>query len=162
MHLESARVNRVMALSIQLDQPPPEDLLGKAILELVESIPQGEVLYFHGIGEPVSDAYTQLPNLEMLYLEKMSLPTVFPGLNPNEDEGTLLSLQTLAFESITVSNNDWSPLTTFLTRRVFSGKRLDTLMLSFMSTDDHKQQRERGEIGSLHGTRFVQTLPNLP
>ena len=130
MHLESEHTGKIVALSIQLDQSLPKDLLGKAALELIASIPRENFLHFHGINEPVgmADVYTRLPNLKTLYLERISLTAVFPG--PDSNEGIPPSLQTLAFQGLMVHGNDWSLLTTFLARRASSGKRLNVLRLS--------------------------------
>ena len=132
-HPESVRMGKVVSLFIQLDQSPPKDLLGKAALDLTAYVPQEEILYFEGINEPVGmgDIYIRLPNLRTLCLDRICLPAVFPGPNLSGNESMPHSLQTLALQYTTAEGDDWSPLTTFLSRRASSGNRLNTLKVSY-------------------------------
>ena len=98
-------------------------------LDLVAHTPRDEVVSFYSWGEPAAmeDISTQFPNLRALHSCSMPLPVVFPELCLDGNERIPPSLQHVFLEGIVVDGGDWSPLTTFLTRRVSSGNRLDSL-----------------------------------
>jgi hypothetical protein len=125
-------MEKVVALTIQLDQFLPENLLVKAALDLLAYVPREDIIYFWGIDEWASmcDAYTRLPNLTTLHLTDMHLPAMFPAPNSIGDGGIPLSLQTLDLRDMTVDDDDWDLLTTFLSYRASSGKPLNTLKVT--------------------------------
>ena len=157
IHLGSVQMDKVMALIIPLDQLPPTDPPGKVLLDLLAYIPQEDIVHFWGNSElvDIGGIYTQLPNLNKLHLNKIHLPAIFPGPNPSGNEGISLSLQTLVLRHLTVDDNDWSPLTTFLAYRTSSGKPLNTLVVSY---SDHMCSKVVGRIEGMVQEFSVQEM----
>ena len=76
-----------------------------------------------------SDIYPQLSNLKTLFFVSISLSHVFPGPDTIENSIIPASLQNLALGWVTVDNDDWSVLSTFLAHRASAGNPLSTLKI---------------------------------
>ena len=120
-----------VAVTLDLDDALPSSVEENAILDLVACVPQEEIVYFQQSYNLVAmeNIYNRFPNLRTLSFEKMPLSSVFPGPNQGVDEGILPSLQSVFSKNLTLDNGDWSPLTTFLSRRASSGNRLNALKI---------------------------------
>ena len=127
-----ARVDAFMAITMHLSQErPPSDLLESAILDLIAHTPREEIVYFRTYDEPVAmeKISTQLPYLKGLHFERTHLPAAFPKSNLDREGEIFPSLQYILLDSVFVDDGDWSPLKTFLDRRMSSGNQLHTLVL---------------------------------
>lgn len=120
-----------VAVTLDLDDALPSSAEENAILDLIACAPQEEVVYFRKSCNLVAmeKIYNRFPNLRTLSFETIPLSAVFPGPNQGVDEGILLSLQSVLLENLALDNGDWSPLTTFLSRRASSGNRLNALKI---------------------------------
>ena len=119
-----------IAMEPEPDQPP-QGPLERGVLDLISYTPRDEVVFLHSWGEPAvtEEMFTQFPNLRSLHAGSVPLPAVFPRSNLDGNGGVPTSLQHLRLEKPIMDGGDWSPLTTFLARRVSSGNRLDSLTL---------------------------------
>ena len=101
----------------------------RAALDLITYAPLEEAIYFHTYGIPIAaeGIHTRFPNLRELSLEAILMRTAFPDPNLIVGGEVLPSLEHLKLERVVLDGGDWSPLVTFLARRVSSGNRLDTL-----------------------------------
>ena len=119
----------LMTIMVFLSQSPPDNLLQKAILDLVAGTPRGEIISFRAGGNTVvmEDLYAHLPNLRTLYLTKVALSTALPKA---ADEDILPSLQHVFFSGLVVEHSDWGPLTEFVSRRASSGNKLASLTIA--------------------------------
>ena len=129
------RIGTFATITVVLpDGTPRGDVLERAALDLITYTPQVEAVYIQArrIHSPVTmeDTYAQFPNLRALSFDMVSLPAVFPKSTLLGDGKTLPSLVHVSLEHLAVDDGDWSPLVTFLTRRVSSGSRLDTLEIA--------------------------------
>ena len=108
------------------------DLGERAILDLMAHVPGEEIVHFETFSDQVTmgDVYPLFPNLKALSFDCAPLQTIFPEPDLGRDKETFLSLQQLSLRGLVVDRGDWSPLITFLARRVSSGNRLDTLEIS--------------------------------
>jgi hypothetical protein len=150
-HSEAAQMDSVVELSVRrLGRRPSKDSLGKMAMDLIAFVPPEDIVDFWGNNEPVDmgDIYTRLPNLKTLHLDMVHLPAVFPGQNFDEQGGIPSSVHTLTLERLTVGNNDWSSLTTFLARRASSGERLD--MLKIVGSNHMCQEVRESIEGMVH------------
>jgi len=117
-----------ISITVTTGRATPDDLPGKIILGLIAHIPQEEIVYLRTHGNPTSldNIYSQLPNLRTLHSAKIPLSAVFQ--KPKADGGDRVPyLQHVFFDRVVADGGDWTPLTTFLSRRAFSGKWLDSL-----------------------------------
>ena len=109
---------------------PPMPLQEKVVLDLMAHVPREEVAHFHAYyGKPIvmSDIFPQLPNLRALALSWASLSDIFPG--SVESSVIPVSLESLTLERLTVDDDDWSPLLTFLAHRASVGNPLHMLKI---------------------------------
>ena len=131
--LESARMASFVSITVWIDQAP-RDVLEKQTLNLIAHTPREEIVYFRTCGslEAVKDLRVQMPNLKTLDLLRMPLSAVFISLALDQDESHgherfPPSLQHLFLERLHLNTYGWLPLITFLSRRLSSGNRLDSL-----------------------------------
>ncbi|KAF9653325.1 hypothetical protein BDM02DRAFT_3182863 [Thelephora ganbajun] len=126
------QMNKFVVIRIELNQMLPKDLLEEATLDLITHVPREEIVYFRAYGEPVAmeDMSVQLPYLRALHLVGTSLSAAFPKPTPDNDGKIFPSLQHITLDQVAVRRADWSPLTTFLTRRASSGSQIDTLEIT--------------------------------
>jgi len=99
------------------------------VLDLVACTPREEIIYFKASSPVVTeDTCARFSNLKALSYDSVPLSAAFP--NPNlAREGKLFpSLEHVSLERM--DDEDWGPFMTFLTGRVSSGNRLDTLVIS--------------------------------
>jgi len=122
-----------MRITLELDETLPNDVREEVILDLIAHIPRVEIvcLQIHCNSVAIGNVYAQFPNLKTLFLKGTTLSIVFPRQNPDGDESILHSLRCMFLQDLVVGGGDWSPLTTFLSRRASSGNRLDTLEISW-------------------------------
>jgi len=124
-------LNTFVRVNLVLSRGTRRDVLERAALDLATYTPRDDVVHFRMYNEFTTgvDTYARFPNLRALSFYNTSLPTAFP--NPNLiGEGKISpSLQHIFLDRVDVDDGDWSPLTTFLARRMSSGNRLDTLMI---------------------------------
>jgi len=102
----------------------------RAVLDLVAYIPPEEVVYFKALVNPITteDIWTQFPNIRGLSYDCVSLSAAFPSPRLDNEGNIFPPLEHVLLER--VDDDDWNPLITFLARRVSSGGRLDTLVIS--------------------------------
>jgi hypothetical protein len=130
--LEPERMTPFMTIEVYLDQPPPKNLLEKAMLDLIADTPREKIVYLRTYRNPVAmeDVYPKLPNLKTVHFDTIPLSAALPKPKPNPDgdEDTLPSLKRIFFDRLI--GGDWSPLTTFLHQRMSSGNPLRVLTIS--------------------------------
>ena len=130
---ESAWRDTFVEINALLNTPlvgaPRTNVLKRAALDLVTYTPLEEVVYFQAHNTPavVEDIRTQFPRLKTLSFDAMCLSTAFPNPNPIADQKMFPSLERVILHRVVTGDSGWSPLVTFLTRRVSSGNRLDAL-----------------------------------
>lgn len=124
--LVSKRVVPFIAITVNV---PSGDLPERVILSLIAHTPREEIVYLQTRGNPTAmeNIYSQFPNLKALHSERVPLSAVFPKLTPNGDSRIPPLLQHIFFERLVADGGDWTPLTTFLSRRAYSKKWLDSL-----------------------------------
>ena len=144
----SERIVSFMGIVIYVGQLPSENLLEKAIPDLIPDTTRAEIVNFETHGGPVMNRiYTQLPNLRALYINNIPLSTILPKPNLGWDEGVLPSLQHLSLRRVGAEGpDDWGPLVTFLSHRASSGNRLDSLAVAHSS---FMRPTERDDIRSV-------------
>ena len=131
---ESERMVSFMGIIICVDQLPPENLLERAILDLIPDTAQAEIVYFKTHrGPAMNGTYAQLPNLRALHFDTIPLSAVLPEPNLGWDGGVLPFLQYLSLERVVADGGDWGPLVTFLSHRASSGNQLDSLAIVLSS-----------------------------
>ena len=120
-----------ISITVALNTLHDRGILESAFLDLMAHIPQGEVIHFHRFQPPIAIKYThsQLPNLRTLFYNGASLLDIFPDPCLVREDKIPPSLESIVLEWIVADDNDWTPLTTFLSRRASSGNRLDTLVI---------------------------------
>jgi hypothetical protein len=118
-----------VTVTINSVQTTPGDSRERIILGLIAHTPQEGIVYLRTNGKPTAmeNIYPRLPNLKALYVKGMILPAVFP--KEDGDNLVLPFLQHLFLERVIAGGSDWTPLTTFLSRRASLGKWLDSLGL---------------------------------
>ena len=134
------RMEKVLALDIGRDRV-------WAVQDLIAQVPREEFVHFQALDEnrTMGDRYTSFPNLRTLHLTGIHLPTAFPKPRSDGDEGILPRLRHLILEHSTTDDGDWSPLSTFLAGRAFSGNRLSSLRIAgvdHMSSEVEERIRE--------------------
>ena len=114
----SERMVPFVAITIDSVQTPPDDSRERIILDLIAHIPQEEIVYLRTYGNPtvMEIIYTRLPNLRSLYAGTTPLSAVFPKRGTS-DNRNLPFLQHVFLERVVADGGDWTPLTTFLSRR---------------------------------------------
>ena len=119
-------------LEIKFGVDPSTPLLEKAILDLIAHVPREEVTDLRMHSKPIAmgNIYSQLPNLETLNINGISLSKVFPGPDTIENGAIPVSLKNLTLGWLTVDNGDWSSLTTFLAHRASAGNPLQMLKIT--------------------------------
>ena len=125
------QVGTFVDITALLNGKPPE-VREKAVLDLVVWIPREEVVYFKTRSNAVAtkDPCTQFPKIKALEFDYVDLSAAFPGPKlAGDPEGKIFHPLERVFLGH-VNDDDWSPLVTFLARRVSSGNRLDTLVIS--------------------------------
>ena len=107
----------------------PRDLLQGVSLDLTTNIPREEILYFgvHLISIPAGAVFARFPRLRVLHFKRTPLHTTFPNPTSDRDGEVLPSLQHVILDHMAVPNDDWSPLTVFLTHHAAGGNQLGTL-----------------------------------
>ena len=126
-----ARIDRFVAITVAPNEILDGNALERATLDLITHIPREEVVHFQTYNNSIAtgDACTQFPNLRALSFDSVPLPAAFTG--PLVEDGKILpSLEYVLLEEASVNDGDWSPLVEFLTCRVSSGNRLDTLVIA--------------------------------
>ena len=156
-------------ISIQMDPVPPGRQLKEAMLNLVAHAPPEEIVYLQAGCNPVlmADVPTRLPHIRALNLLCADLHLAFPEPIPDSDGHTFPSLQHVNLSRVSARQDDWSPLTAFLSRRASSGYQpliLETSvfnpphpvredirrMVRELRTDDDHQLRTDGCVVLLH------------
>ena len=129
---ERPRMNVFMKINMCHIQPPPGDSLGVAIFDLIAHTPRDEVVYFQTRNDTVAmkDLHALLSNLRGLHSDHASLSCAFRALDLGEVGEIFPSLQFVFLDPVVADDADWSPLATFLDRRVASGNPLHTLVVS--------------------------------
>ena len=104
----------------------------KIILGLIAHTPQEEIVYLRTHGNPTSldNIYSQLPNLRTLHSARIPLSAVFQKPKANGDD-RVPRLQRILLERVVADGGDWTPLTTFLSRRAFLMKRPNSFKTLF-------------------------------
>ena len=148
-------------VSITMWGRTPQDLLGKAFLNLVEHTPRDEVVSFRSLDGPaaIEDLSTQFPNLRALQSGPVPLRAVFPEPNLGGNERILPSLQYIFLERPIVGGGDWSPLTTFLACRASSGNQLDSLTIIGSHMCPRVEGYVRSMVREFRGDRPSQGCP---
>ena len=128
---EVGRINTFVTINVVLGEAPHRTVVERAALDLVTYTPLEEVIYFHTYRIPVvtDGVHARFSNLRTLLFTVVPLRATFPDPNLVDTGRMFRSLEHLILEHVVVDNGDWSPLVTFLDRRVSSGNRLDTLSI---------------------------------
>ena len=123
----SERMVPFVAITINSLQAPPDNSRERIILDIIANIPLEEIVYLRTYGKPIAmkNIYPRLPNLRALHVGRIPLSAVFP--EQGEYNRVPPSLQHIFLEQVVVGGGDWTPLTTFLSRRASPGKWLDSL-----------------------------------
>ena len=126
-----------IALAIESVQTPPNDSRERIILDLIAHTPREEIVYLRMYGSPTAmeNIYTRLPILRSLYVGKISLHAVFPKWSTEDNHRILPFLQHVFLERVDADRDDWTPLTTFLSRRA-SLDSLEILDSSYMRPEE--------------------------
>ena len=124
--LVSKRVVPFIAITVNA---PSGDLPERIILSLIAHTPREEIVYLQTRGNPTAmeNIYSQFPNLRALHSERVPLSAMFPKPTPNGDSRVPPLLRHIFFERLVADGGDWTPLTTFVSRRACSEKWLDSL-----------------------------------
>ena len=126
------------------------DVMERAALDLISYAPRvGAVnIQARNIYDPVTTeaTYAQFPNLRALSFHMVSLTAVLPESTLLGDGKMFPSLEHISLGRLTLDDGDWSPLTTFLGRRMSSGNRLDTLEIA---CSPHMCQEVTKDIGAM-------------
>ena len=101
-----------------VDQPPP-DVMEKLLIDLVMLIPREHVVYFNAEFdmELPEELLFMMPNMKLLHITGVELSKGFLQPNPDGPHANtklLPSLETLCLEDVTLGNDGWSDLTTYL------------------------------------------------
>jgi len=124
--------SRFIIIGIMLNTSRRRDILGSAVLDLVAHIPQGDVVHFRRYGPPIAmeNTHSQFPNLRTLFYSSASLLNIFPNPSLVGEDKISPSLESVVLDYMFADDGNWTPLTTFLSRRASSGNRLDTLVVN--------------------------------
>jgi len=126
-----AEMSTFVNVDVVLSGAPHGSVLERMAHDFTTYAPSEEVVHFrmHNKLGAGADAYTRFPNLRALSFYKISLPTTFPDPNSIGEGKISPFLEHILLERVDLDGADWSPLVTFLARRVSSGNRLDTLII---------------------------------
>ena len=121
-----------IGIVILLNGTPHKSMIERAAFDLITYTPLEEVIYFHTHSIPIAmeDTCIQFPNLRALSFNTIPLPAALPNPYLIADGKTFPSLEHISLDRVDVDSGDWTPLTTFLAYRVFSGNQLDTLQIA--------------------------------
>jgi hypothetical protein len=121
---------------------PEEEGVGKFCFDIIAHIPLEKVVYLK-TALPIlqsEEICIQMRNLTHLRLEEVDLSTWFiePDTpEPHVFKDLLRGLRSISISSYKLGGGDWSPLTSFLTRRAAVGNWISSLSLShYMDMDD--------------------------
>ena len=128
---EGGRIIAFFAITAVLRGTHHRTAIERAALDLITYAPLEEAVYFHTYSIPIvmEDVHTRFPNLRKLLFDAVPLRAVFPDPNLITGGEVLPSLEHISLERVVVDGGDWSPLVTFLARRVSSVNRLNTLTI---------------------------------
>ena len=127
----SVQTNPFVTIAMLLSGTPDRNMLGRAVLDLIAYAPLEEAVYLHACSNPIiEDTRTRFPNLRTLSFDKMFLSAAFPNPDLIVDRKILPSLEYVLLKDVVADEGDWTPLTTFLARRVSSGNQMDTLVIT--------------------------------
>jgi hypothetical protein len=124
-----AQMEMFVEIVVKLDPVPPMDLLKEVTLNLVAHTPREEIIYFRATNNPVfiADLSVQLPHIRALHFNRTLLHLAFPKPTPGMDRELFPSVRHFTLDRVFARLDDWSPLTTFLSRRASSGSQILTL-----------------------------------
>ena len=150
-----------VTIEVKLNQTPG-DLSEKGVLDLIAHTPRDEIVLFESFCglAAVEDISAHFPNLKALQLESPTVPlsTIFPESGMGGDGGVLPFLQHIGFLSCR-DCDDWSPLTAFLARRVSSGYRVGSLMISHSHVCPEVEECIRGIVPVFHYIEPIERCP---
>ena len=142
-----------VTLELEFGMNPAMPLPEKAILDLIAHVPREEVtaLLMFDTRVSVCDIYSQLPNLKTLIFNLASLSEVFPGPDTIDYGVIPVSLKNLTLEWLTLDDDDWSSLLTFLAHRASAGNPLQMLKIDrgphvFGMVEDIERMVEMSDI----------------
>ena len=143
--------NTFVTITVVLNGALGVDVVKRATLDLITHVPREEVVYFQTYDNPIAmeDTYTQFPNVRALSLCTIPLSKAFPKSTTVGDGRIFPSLEHVLLKNTFASEGDWSPLMTFLARRVSSGNRLDTLTITNSSVCPEVMEGIRGMVREL-------------
>jgi len=129
---ETDRVTWFTTIDIQLNEKLPEDLLERAILDLISHTPQEEVIYIVVTDDPITMGAmsAQFPSLQSLHFVQTPLSTI-SGLGGGRE--IFPSLRSVFLDTVGVYDDNWSLFAGSLSRRASFGNRLDVLHISHSS-----------------------------
>ena len=129
---EGERITTFVTVDVVLGGAPPRTVVERAALDLVTYASLEETIYLHTYIIPIAmdGIHLRFQNLRTLSFEAVPLHASFPDPNLVDTGSMFRSLEHLILERVEVDDGDWSPLVTFLARRVSSGNRLDTLKIA--------------------------------
>ena len=132
------------------NQPPP-DVLKQLFVELIALIPRERVVYF--IASPdlklLEEPFLMMPNIGTLVVIGAELSKGFlqPDPNgPNANEKLLLELSTLSLQHITLDDDGWSSLKSYL---YYQTTNLQTVSLELVGEIPYMSPEEADEIEGL-------------
>jgi len=113
-----------VTITVILAIPHVEEQL---LINLITPIPRENVVSFipHSVKKLPEEAFYMMPNIKMLHLFKAELSEGFLQPNPDGPRANtklLPSLQSLCLEDVTLGNDDWGYLTTYLVHQTSNGQ----------------------------------------
>ena len=99
------------------------NVLERLLIELTPPIPRERVVYFEAIEPSIPrELFFMMPNIETLRILDVELSKDFLQPNPGANTKLLPSLRFLSLQGLTLSDNDWGHLTTYLARQTSDGQ----------------------------------------
>lgn len=132
-HPSARAFERMVSITINVDNRPRGDLPEELILDLIESVPREKITHLQTFGNPlaISDVYALLPNLVSLYSKNVRLYTTLRIPSPDPEGPLLPHLRHLSFERVVAHwDKGWTPLVALLSSHASSGKPLDSLEIT--------------------------------
>ena len=119
------------AFTVVLVDFAPPATLEKLLIDLIELIPREHVVSFNANAllymKPPEELFLMMPSVRTLYLSGVEVSKGFLQPNPNgphANKKLLPSLRALHLEDVTLSDGDWSHLTTYLVNQTLDDQTI--------------------------------------
>ena len=135
---------------ISITGQPPDLVVKKLHHDLMAFIPgeRVESLRMEHTLEVPEAFFISMPNLGSLWLDNVTLSDGFlqPSLNgPHINKKLLPSLQTLCLVDLTVEDDNWEPLITYLAHQATNGQEISFQLVNFKTSDVPARVRKQIE-----------------